>query len=76
MRTPILQSKSPEMNPQHQHMAKEECQELEQQGLIEKITSPWACHGFYINKRSEQTRGNRRLVINYKPLNEFFFFCK
>ena len=61
----------PGMSPDHQQMAKAKCQELEHQGLIEKTSSPWACHAFYVNKRSEQARGKHRLVINYKPLNEF-----
>ena len=52
-------------------MATEECQQLLQQGLIEATTSPWACHAFYVNKRSEQIRGKQRLVINYQPLNHF-----
>ncbi|XP_060960793.1 uncharacterized protein LOC133031328 [Cannabis sativa] len=61
----------PGMNPEHQHMASNECKELEQQGLIEATSSPWACHEFYVNNRLEQARGKQRLVINYKPLNEF-----
>ena len=61
----------PGMNPEHQKMATEECKDLQQQGLIEPTTSSWACHAFYVNKRSEQARGKQRLVINYKPLNEF-----
>ena len=59
------------MSPDHQQMVKAECQELEHQGLIKKISSPWACHTFYVNKKSEQARRKQRLVINYKPLNEF-----
>ena len=59
------------MNPEHQQMAKEECWEFEKQGLIEKTTSLWACHAFYVNKRAEQARGKQRLVITYKLLNEF-----
>ena len=61
----------PGLNPEHQQMATEECQQLLQQGLIESATSPWACHTFYVNKRSEQRRGKQRLVINYPPVNHF-----
>ena len=34
------------------------------------LKSPWACPAFYVNKHSEQIRGKKRLVINYKALNE------
>ena len=30
---------------------------------------PWVCPTFYVNKHSEQKRGKKRLVINYKALN-------
>ena len=43
----------PGMNLEHKKMATEECKELQQQGLIESTTSSWACHAFYVNKRSE-----------------------
>lgn len=59
------------MNPDHQQMATKKCRELQQQGLIEPTESPRTCHAFYVNKRSEQARGEQRLVINHKPLNEF-----
>ncbi|GJY69753.1 putative zinc finger, CCHC-type containing protein [Tanacetum coccineum] len=47
----------PGMNPDHYQLAKEECEQLVSQGIIEPTTSPWACEAFYINKRSEQVRG-------------------
>ena len=59
------------MNLKHQQMAKKECEELRQQGLLEDTRSPQACHAFYVNKRIEQTKGKQRLVINYQPLNHF-----
>ncbi|GJR02314.1 putative zinc finger, CCHC-type containing protein [Tanacetum coccineum] len=59
------------MNPDHYQLAKEECEQLVSQGIIEPTTSPWACEAFYVNKRSEQVRGKLRLVINYQPLNHF-----
>ena len=61
----------PGMSPEHQQMATDECVEFQQQGLIESTNSQWACHAFYVNKRSEQIRGKQRLVINYQPLNYF-----
>nr|GEU41981.1 zinc finger, CCHC-type, viral movement protein [Tanacetum cinerariifolium] len=61
----------PRMNPDHYQLAKEECEQLVSQGIIEPTTSPWACKAFYVNKRSEQVRGKRRLVIDYPPLNHF-----
>ncbi|GJZ84070.1 hypothetical protein Tco_0649409 [Tanacetum coccineum] len=59
------------MNPDHYQFAKEECEQLVSQGIIEPTTSPWACEAFYVNKRSEQVHGKLRLVINYQPLNHF-----
>ena len=61
----------PDMNPDEMRLAQKECQQLIEQGLIEQTTLPWACHAFYVNKRAEQVRGKQRLVINYKPFNEF-----
>ncbi|GJY14750.1 putative reverse transcriptase domain, viral movement protein [Tanacetum coccineum] len=49
------------MNPDHYQLAKEECEQLVSQGIIEPTTSPWACEAFYVNKRSEQVRGKLRL---------------
>ncbi|CDP19118.1 unnamed protein product [Coffea canephora] len=59
------------MNPDDAKLAEQECQELLKFGLIEISHSQWACQAFYVNKRSEQVRGKRRLVINYQPLNIF-----
>nr|GEW97190.1 putative reverse transcriptase domain, viral movement protein [Tanacetum cinerariifolium] len=61
----------PKMNPDHYQLAKEECEQLVSQGIIEPTISPWACEAFYFNKRSKQVRGKLRLVINYQPLNHF-----
>ncbi|KAI9169669.1 hypothetical protein LWI28_015835 [Acer negundo] len=52
-------------------MANAECDDLLRQGLIEPTSSPWACQAFYVDKRAEQLRGRKRLVIDYKPLNLF-----
>ena len=42
------------MNPDHLALAKQELTTLLSEGLIEPITSPWACEAFYVNKHSEQ----------------------
>lgn len=44
----------PGMSPSDLTLAKEECAQLLQQGLIEPANSEWACQAFYVNKRSEQ----------------------
>ena len=59
------------MPPSDLSLAKQECTQLLQQGLIEPTTSDWACQAFYIEKRSELVRGKKRLVIDYQPLNAF-----
>nr|GEV35604.1 putative reverse transcriptase domain, viral movement protein [Tanacetum cinerariifolium] len=59
------------MNLDHYQLTKEECEQLVSQGIIEPITSPWACEAFYVNKRSEQVHRKLRLVINYQSLNHF-----
>lgn len=46
-------------------LAHSECSQLLDQGLIESTQSSWACQAFYVNKRAEQRRGKKRLVINY-----------
>ncbi|KAH9671297.1 hypothetical protein KPL70_017319 [Citrus sinensis] len=52
-------------------LAKQECSQLLQQGLIEPTDSDWACQAFYVEKQSELVRGKKRLVIDYQPLNSF-----
>ena len=59
------------INPKHLKLAIEECAQLQAQVLVEPTSSPWACEGFYVNKRFKQVLGKLRLVINYKPLNFF-----
>ncbi|WJX18453.1 hypothetical protein P8452_08249 [Trifolium repens] len=59
------------MSPSDFALAREECNQLLQQGLIEPTKSEWACQAFYVEKRSEKIRGKKRLVIDYKPLNHF-----
>ncbi|GKA63096.1 hypothetical protein Tco_0762702 [Tanacetum coccineum] len=62
----------PRLNLDHYQLAKDECDQLVAQGIIEPTTSPCACEAFYVYKISEQVRGKLRLVINYQPLNHFF----
>lgn len=38
------------MTPSDLLFTRKECNELLQQGLIEPITSGWACHAFYVEK--------------------------
>ncbi|KAH9649328.1 hypothetical protein KPL70_025939 [Citrus sinensis] len=59
------------MSPSDLLLAKQECSQLLQQGLIEPIDSDWACQAFYVEKISELVRGKKRLVIDYQPLNSF-----
>ncbi|RYR41952.1 hypothetical protein Ahy_A08g038396 [Arachis hypogaea] len=59
------------MNPEDLKLARAECAALLVQGLIEPTKSNWACQAFYVEKRAEQNRGKKRLVIDYKPLNVF-----
>ncbi|KAH9649400.1 hypothetical protein KPL70_025972 [Citrus sinensis] len=59
------------MPPSDFLLAKQECSQLLQQGLIEPTNSDWACQAFYVEKRSELVRGKKRLVIDYQPLNSF-----
>ncbi|KAH9680032.1 hypothetical protein KPL71_026386 [Citrus sinensis] len=61
----------PGMSPLDLLLAKQECSQLLQQGLIESTDSDWACQAFYVEKRSELVRGKKRLVIDYQPLNSF-----
>ena len=44
------------MFPSDLLLAKEECSQLLQHGLIEHTDSDWACQTFYVEKRSELVR--------------------
>ncbi|KAH9649285.1 hypothetical protein KPL70_025928 [Citrus sinensis] len=61
----------PGMPPSDLLLAKQECDQLLQQGLIEPTNSDWACQAFYVEKMFELVRGKKRLVINYQPLTAF-----
>ena len=58
------------MSPSEQELCKQEISQLLEQRLIEPCKSPWACLAVCVNKHSEQKRGKKRLVINYKALND------
>ena len=59
------------MSPSDLLLAKQECSQLLEQGLIEPTNSDWACQAFDVEKRSELVRGKKWLVIDYQPLNSF-----
>ena len=59
------------MSPSDPQAARQECQDLLRQGLIEPTESNWACQAFYVEKRDEKLREKKRLVIDYKSLNHF-----
>jgi hypothetical protein len=61
----------PGITPDNLKLAQDECSQLLTLGLIEPTNSSWACQAFYVNKRSEQIDGKKRLVIDYKSLNQF-----
>lgn len=61
----------PGMTPEDLALARQECDSLLQQGLIDPTNSNWACQALYVEKRSELKRGKKRLVIDYKPFNHF-----
>ncbi|KAG8492315.1 hypothetical protein CXB51_009806 [Gossypium anomalum] len=62
------------MNPDHLLLAQKECQELQQQDLIEFSDSQWACEAFYVNKRSEQQRGKLKLDNKFPLPNKDLLF--
>ncbi|WVY95102.1 hypothetical protein V8G54_034190 [Vigna mungo] len=53
------------MTPLDLQLARQECQELLTQGLIEPTHSNWACQAFYVEKRSERVRGKKSLADQY-----------
>lgn len=59
------------MTPFNLKLAQEECSQLLKQGLIEPTDSEWSCQAFYVEKRFEIVKGEKRLVIDYQPLNCF-----
>ncbi|CAC16945.1 putative reverse transcriptase [Soybean chlorotic mottle virus] len=49
---------------------KEECEDLLKKGLIRESQSPHSAPAFYVENHNEIKRGKRRMVINYKKMNE------
>lgn len=48
----------------------EECKELLEKGIIRESKSPHSSPAFYVENHNEIKRGKRRMVINYKKINE------
>ena len=59
------------MPPRLLNRRNDECDQLVRQGVVSTTKSPWACKAFYVNNRVERARGKLRLVIDYKPLNQY-----
>ncbi|XP_071741915.1 uncharacterized protein [Rutidosis leptorrhynchoides] len=49
---------------------KEECQQLLEKGIIRESKSPHSASAFYVENKNEIKRGKRRMVINYKKMND------
>ncbi|PWA60009.1 reverse transcriptase [Artemisia annua] len=49
---------------------KEECQQLLNKGIIRESSSPHSAPAFYVENNNEVKRGKRRMVINYKKMND------
>ena len=49
---------------------KEETKVLLSKGLIRESYSPHSSPAFYVNNHNEQKRGKRRMVIDYRKINE------
>ena len=56
--------------PHDEELCKTEIQALMNLRLIRPSKSHWASSAFYVNKFSEQIRGKKRLVIDYRKLND------
>lgn len=59
-----------QMNAETLDFCQKEIADLLAKNIIRKSKSPWSCAAFYVMKNAELERGSRRLVINYKPLND------
>nr|GEZ01868.1 putative reverse transcriptase domain, viral movement protein [Tanacetum cinerariifolium] len=60
----------PRMNLDHYQLAKEECEQLVSQGIIEPTNSPWACEAFYVSKRSEQKKSLFQHLADVRVLSK------
>lgn len=49
---------------------RKECDELLAKGIIRESCSPHSAPAFYVENHNEVKRGKRRMVINYKKMNE------
>jgi len=62
-------AKPVQMNQETLRLCKEEIKRFLNKKLIRPSKSPWSCAAFYVNNANEKERGEPRMVINYKPLN-------
>ena len=57
------------MNKETLELCKKEIKGFLDKKLIRPSKSPWSCAAFYVNNADEKEKGEPRMVINYKPLN-------
>ncbi|MCO5578676.1 hypothetical protein L7F22_032520 [Adiantum nelumboides] len=66
-----LKATHPGMSIEDANLCKIKIDQMLKDGLIFPSNNPYACQAFYVNNHSEQKRGKKRLVINYKPINDW-----
>ncbi|MCO5578675.1 hypothetical protein L7F22_032519 [Adiantum nelumboides] len=66
-----LKATHPGMSIEDANLCKIKIDQMLKDGLISPSNNPYACQAFYVNNHSEQKRGKKRLVINYKPINDW-----
>ncbi|MCO5578678.1 hypothetical protein L7F22_032522 [Adiantum nelumboides] len=66
-----LKATHPGMSIEDANLCKIKIDQMLKDGLISPSNNPYACQAFYVNNHSEQKRGKKRLVINYKPINNW-----
>ncbi|MCO5575202.1 hypothetical protein L7F22_028999 [Adiantum nelumboides] len=66
-----LKETHPGMSIEDANLCKIKIDQMLKDGLISPLNNPYACQAFYVNNHSEQKRGKKRLVINYKPINDW-----
>ncbi|MCO5562365.1 hypothetical protein L7F22_015991 [Adiantum nelumboides] len=65
-----LKATHPGMSIEGANLCKIKIDQMLKDGLISPSNNPYACQA-YVNNHSEQKRGKKRLVINYKPINDW-----
>ncbi|MCO5562364.1 hypothetical protein L7F22_015990 [Adiantum nelumboides] len=66
-----LKATHPGMSIEDANLCKIKIEQMLKDGLICPSNNPYACQAFYVNNHSEQKHGKKRLVINYKPINDW-----